>query len=811
VNHSVRAQELVNFVRTDLPALPDPVFEPLIGMDGEDPVVFGGWLGDDSTRTWSEAAFVLRQGEWVRASGSVSSDVARPDAATAVAASSFFVIGGRLDGTWSTEANEITWSEDMASQRKLPDLPQRLRRPSATMDGQTLTVAGFVDSLASGVEVHLFKFEVGAETEQWDSIEPITLEEEGALTLAFQDGGLNLTVSALDRSQTSLYRHTALHGWSQRNSPPTQIDVRGAMVVGQAHVAYLSPTPPEELGIWSYSVITDTWVELGRLSVGTHGMAAVPVGSSLLISGSSAPGEQTSLARTEFEVGKRHFYWLDFLMVALYLAGMIMIGFYFSKRETGTEDFFVGGRKMPWWAVGFSLYATGTSAISFMAIPAKSYATDWLYLAQNAIGLVAIIPVALIIVPLIRRLSLTTTYEYLEMRFHVVIRLMGSILNMTYQLGARMSVVLFLPALALSAVTGIGVVTSIVFMGVIATLYTVLGGIKAVIWTDVVQVVVLLGGAFLCLVIIVTGIDGGLEGLMAVTTADNKFHMFDWRFDLTIPTVWLFLILATADTITWPRDQVMVQRVLSTKTAREAGFSVWTLAAIVIPGSVLFFSLGTALYGFYKVNPERLSPLLNLDATLPFFIAAELPAGVAGLIIAALFAASMSTLDSSMNSVSTLIVVDFYQRFKKGVTDAQSLKVAKWITVATGVFGTGFAILLTRFSLPSLWDTFIMLTGLLGGGFGGVYALGMFTRRTNWQGASVGIVASIIATLLVQAYTNIHVLLYVGVAVITCIVVGYLVSLLFPPQYDQLDGLTVFKEDNGGSGGVRYFREAESR
>jgi SSS family transporter len=451
---------------------------------------------------------------------------------------------------------------------------------------------------------------------------------------------------------------------------------------------------------------------------------------------------------------------------------------------------------MPWWAVGFSLYATGTSAISFMAIPAKSYATNWLYLAENAVGLLAIIPVALIIVPLIRRLNITSTYEYLEMRFHVVIRLMGSVLAIIYQLGARMSVVLFLPALALSAVTGIGVVTSILFMGLIATVYTVLGGIKAVIWTDVVQVVVLLGGALLCLVIIILNVDGGVGGLLEVAAADQKMHMFDWRFDLTIPTVWLFLILATANNLTWPRDQVMVQRVLSTKSAKEAGWSVWTLALIVIPGSVLFFSLGTALYGFYKINPERLSPLLNLDATFPFFIAAELPAGVAGLIIAALFAASMSTLDSSMNSVATIIVVDFYKRFKKSVSDEAALRVAKIITIATGVFGTLFALVLSRYSLPSLWDTFIMLTGLLGGGFGGVYALGMFTRRANWQGALVGIVCSILVTLAFKQYTNIHVLMYGGVAIFSCIIIGYLVSLLFPIQEGHLEGLTVFAKDN---------------
>jgi Na+/proline symporter len=149
-----------------------------------------------------------------------------------------------------------------------------------------------------------------------------------------------------------------------------------------------------------------------------------------------------------------------------------------------------------------------------------------------------------------------------------------------------------------------------------------------------------------------------------------------------------------------------------------------------------------------------------------------------------------------MNSVATIIVVDFYKRFKKKVTDEASLRLAKWITVATGVFGTGFAIILSNYSLPSLWDTFIALTGLLGGGFGGVYALGMFTRRATWHGALVGIVSSIGITLAVQAYTPIHVLLYTGVAITSCIVIGYLVSLFFPIQDTKLEGLTVYLKDN---------------
>ncbi len=791
----VTAQDLVHVEAPDFPALPVSVHEPLLGVIDNHLVVLGGWAIPGDSASWSNTVFILNEDSesWVPISAGVES--ALPDAASIVAGDALVLVGGRTNGAWSRSTTILTGASPNTTATRLPDTPIVLERPSGMAVGKIVTVVGFVADNPG--EVRLYRIDAVAPDAGWTLVETVTVDSRGELLLAQQNEGVFVFVNPDDGSELEVHRHTEVEGWMDRSG--STVDPIAAITMGQAHIGLLAPGMDNAgtagLRVLAYSTITDEWADAGHWANSSDEFSAVANGASIIVARSSFVNGALNVTRASFEVGKRPFFWLDYFMVGAYLTAMIIIGFYFSRRENGTEDFFVGGRKMPWWAVGFSLYATGTSAISFMAIPAKAYATDWLYLAQNAIGTIAIIPVALVIVPLIRRLAITSTYEYLEMRFHVIIRLMGSVLAIVYQLGARMSVVLFLPALALSAVTGVGVVTSILFMGLIATLYTVLGGIKAVIWTDVVQVVVLLGGAMLCLGIIIFGVDGGVSSLLSVASADAKMNMFDWRLDLTIPTVWLFLILATTDTITWPRDQVMVQRVLSTKSAKEAGFSVWTLALIVIPGSVLFFSLGTALYGFYKINPEKLSPLLNLDATFPFFIAAELPAGVAGLIIAALFAASMSTLDSSMNSVSTIIVVDFYKRFKKKVEDETALRLAKWITVVTGVFGTLFALVLSRYSLPSLWDTFIMLTGLLGGGFGGVYALGMFTRRSNWQGALVGIVSSIFVTLAVRQYTDIHVLLYAGVAIITCITVGYLVSLFFPRPEGHLTGLTVYKQD----------------
>ena len=200
-------------------------------------------------------------------------------------------------------------------------------------------------------------------------------------------------------------------------------------------------------------------------------------------------------------------------------------------------------------------------------------------------------------------------------------------------------------------------------MGGFTIAYTALGGMKAVIWTDFVQLFVKMGGAVFAIGFIVYRLRGGFSEFLSVAHAADKTRLFDFSFDLTKATVWGFVFLVLFDVVlTFPKDQVLMQRVLSTKSGRDAGRSVWMLAAIIMPGSFLFFSIGTALFVFYRANPERMNPLLTIDATFPLFIAAELPMGVTGLIIAGILAAAMATLSSIMNSVATLASVDFYEK-----------------------------------------------------------------------------------------------------------------------------------------------------
>jgi SSS family solute:Na+ symporter len=586
-------------------------------------------------------------------------------------------------------------------------------------------------------------------------------------------------------------RHDA-NGWSERSPPPAGL-LPQLNAGGQAHILALSSDANGLVQFLTYHTITDSWAELGAAQLPAPMTGARAVLNGFIVD--TRAGDGTSgHTLLSVQLTKRLLKWIDWVIILLYLVVTAAIGFYCytRQRKTSNADFFLGGRAIPWWAAGVSLYATGTSAISYIATPAKSFAENWQYLAANVVGLIGTVFVAIWIVPLIRRLNLMSVYHYLEMRFHPKIRMLASAIAIVLQLGGRMSIVLFLPSLAMAAVTGINVVYSVLIMGVVTIIYTVMGGMRAVIWTDFIQVVVMLGGAFVAIGFIVVHVDGGAGEFFRIAAADEKFHTFDWSFDLTKATVWGFLIMAVLQALTYPQDQVMMQRVLATKSDKEAGWSVWTLAAIVIPGNLTFFAIGTALYVFYKQNPANLNPMLNVDSTFPQFIAAELPAGLTGLIIAGIFAASMSTLSSVMNSVATLVSVDFYERYAKNPTQQKSVRLAEIVTVLSGIIGIGTALLLALADIKSALDTSFVLIGLLGGGFAGCYALGMFTRRANWQGAFIGVGASLVITFTAWMFNAVHPYFYIVIAILTCIVVGYASSYMFPPPPQSLDGLTVY-------------------
>ena len=566
------------------------------------------------------------------------------------------------------------------------------------------------------------------------------------------------------------------------------LDEKGKVLPASVRPAFL----PRVL---SYDTIADRWSEAGSMPVGVVTTEAVKWQQQIVIpSGETQPGIRTprvqALSLDSASTGA-HFSTLDYAVLALYLALMVAVGIYFARRSSTTEDFFLAGRKIPWWAAGLSVFGTQLSAITFMAIPATSYGSDW----RRFVGSVMLLPVMLLVIycflPLFRRLDVTTAYEYLEARFSVAVRVLASAIFILFQLG-RMGIVLLLPAIALSAVTAMDTYLCIALMGILATIYTVLGGISAVIWTDVLQVFVLIGGALLCLIVTIQDV-GGWAVMIESAQAVDKFHIFDWRWSSSDMVAWVLMVgFLFTNLVPYTSDQTVIQRYLTTPDEKQAAKGLWLNLIITIPTGLLFYGLGTALYVYYTTHPLEQAMLpAATDQLVPWFVVTHLPSGVAGVVVAAIFAAAMSSLDSSMNSISAAVVNDFVGRFSTSGKRQNFLKLARRLTLVLGVIGTGAAMVLATFEIKYLFDFFQKVLGLFGGGLVGVFLLAVFTRRCNAIGALVGLLTGAAVTMAVAFGTDINFLLYAAIGSCSCFVVGYLVSLITGGQDRDLAGLTL--------------------
>ena len=767
-----RAENLVSVKSGMLPPVPARI-EHLVTIDGV-PVALGSggaWALSANRDAWSHLE--------ARAPATVL-------ASASDGRSAFVLMGAPPRGLVESVAR-LSLDGGTLVARELPALPMPLARALAAVRADTLYVAGFDAAGAA----HLIATVHSSPSPVWTELPAWPLTRAPMTSIAAQAHAVYLTFAGGPGRGDRMVRWRAGEGWSERDAVPGRLVAGFAAPIGQAHVLYgvVPDAKGEDARLMMFHTITGSWAAL----------AAADAAGSRTATGwenGAAWSDGTRVAFAQVESGKLMLAWLDWVVIVVYLVSMLGMGLYFYLREKrrSTADFFVGGRTIPFWAAGVSLYAANTSSISYIAIPAKAFETNWQYLTNNLIAVVGLMFVAVWIVPLLRRLDLMSVFSYLETRFHRVIRTLASALFMAVQIGSRMSVILFLPSLAIATITGIPMTWSILIMGVFTMVYTALGGMKAVVWTDIVQLVVKMGGIAFAIGFVVYMLDGGAGELLSIARAEQKMKLFDFSFDLTKATVWGFLFLVLFDVVlTFPKDQVLMQRVLSTANDRDAGRSIWTFAAIMIPGGFMFYFVGTALYAFYKTHPERMNPLLAIDATFPLFIAAELPMGVRGLIIAGILAAAMATLSSIMNSVATLASVDFYEKIVKNPDPKVSVRFAEAMTVVTGILGMGVALVLSRYDIHSLFDVSIELAGLLGGGFAGAYTLGMFTRRANWQGVCIGVACSITLTTLAWSMDLVHPYFYLAISILLTIVIGYAASWLFPaPDAKALEGLTIY-------------------
>ncbi|MCX7176220.1 MAG: sodium:solute symporter [Proteobacteria bacterium] len=683
----------------------------------------------------------------------------------------------------------------LPSEKTLPPLPLHFSKAKGAVLGGVLYLAG----VGTDGSTHWLSIDPKAPQPTWNTLVPWSTHTPGITSVVAQDSALYLTERQPEGKGDRFWRWTPAAGWNDKATLPGLVAEGAARAIGQAHILMLvrlnavGPTAASSQFI-TYHTITGSFSNQGpAFPEEARRGTAWRNGILWEHAGPETAGRNFSLS--EIEGNKLLLRPLDWVMIVVYLVAIAGIGVYCYWREEkqSTSEFFVGNRTIPFWAAAVSLYVTSTSSIGYIATTAKAFATNWQYLMGNLVNVFGLVFVAIWIVPMLRRLRLVSVFDYLEQRFHPSVRMMASAMCIVLHLGGRMSMILFLPSLAIATITGLDMVWSILIMGLVTIGYTALGGMRAVIWTDFLQLIVKVGGLVFAMIFIFYQLDGGFGEFIASAQAGDKMKMVDWSLDLTKPTVWTFVFLVVMEIVlTFPKDQVLMQRVFTTKSDKEAGQSVWLFAAIIFPGACLFYLIGTGLWVFYQTHPERMNPLLSIDATFPLFIAAELPAGVTGLMIAGIFAASMATCSSIMNSVATMVSVDFYERLAKNPTQVVSIRLAEFVTALAGLIGISLALLLSRYNVGSYLDVALEMYGLLGGGFGGAYTLGMFTRRANWQGVLIGMFASVLLTFACWWVNLVHPFIYLAIAVLTSIVFGYIGSLFFPaPTPESLKGLII--------------------
>lgn len=440
-------------------------------------------------------------------------------------------------------------------------------------------------------------------------------------------------------------------------------------------------------------------------------------------------------------------HWVDYVIVILSIVLAVGVGMYFARRQKSTDNYFAGGRNIPAWAIGMSIFATLISSVTFLAYPGAAYASNWILLVQGLMVPIVLVAMIGIIVPLFRRMIKLSTYEYFEQRFGYFARLYGSL---AFILGhfSKMGTVFYLVSLAMASFMGADIYVIIISLGIAITLLTLLGGIEAVIWMDVIQGFMLIGGGIICVCMLLFMPEGGPTSVITTAREFGKISFGPYDWDLTQLTFIVMVLNGIFYAIQkYGTDQTIVQRYLTAKDDKSAKKAAYIGVFLSVPIWTMFMFIGTGLYVYYHTTGAGLLPEgIKSDAVFPFFIATEIPVGITGLIIAALVAGAISSLDSDMNCLAAIGVQDFYARFKPKSTDKQRLRLGRILVAISGVAAVGVAMLYAYWGGEGVLGIVFELYAIFSAGIVGLFLLGLLSRRANKQGLYVGIVAAILFT-----------------------------------------------------------------
>ncbi|MCX6625634.1 MAG: sodium:solute symporter [Acidobacteria bacterium] len=439
--------------------------------------------------------------------------------------------------------------------------------------------------------------------------------------------------------------------------------------------------------------------------------------------------------------------WPDLVILLGYMAVMVSIGVRFSRKQTSTEAYFVAKRSIPSWAMGFSLVATLVTSVTFVAYPGSAYGKNWSLLVPGFMVVVVLILVGSVIIPFYREAVGMSVYEYFGKRFGRPVRLYASFAFALAHF-SKMGFIFYLLALTINSMTGWSLDVVIIGVAVATIFYTLIGGLEAVIWTDVLQGFVLWVGVIICLGYLLFLPPGGPSAVLSLAWRNHKFDLGSPAFDLSQPTLIVLVLYGFFWYLQrYTADQTVVQRYLVARTDRAAIKGVALGAGLCVPVWTLFMLIGTCTWSYYELTGEKLpAHITKADQVFPYFLAMHLPVGMAGLFMASLVGAAMSGLASDLNALSVVGVEDFYRSIKKNSTDRERLHMAKLIVAGCGLLCSLVAIVLahTGGSALSMWFS---ISAIASGGLAGLFLLAFLSARANRRGVHTGILMSALFTI----------------------------------------------------------------
>ena len=722
---------------------------------------------------------------------------------------------------------------------KLPDLPE-----GVTMGAAAASVSNeknFTVFVFTGSRVWSLAFEDGA-SGAWEEIKGFPGAARSQSVAAVQNGDQKerwlVVYGGFDAETKSPlgdgYGYSlARRVWKELSPLPKGVTTIGAGFVPSGHQHILmfggfgwegwvaraqngsQETDPARLG-WSrrvlaYNCVTDAWCDYGELAPGDKPRCGAAIGlrkgktpeayELVIAGGETAPKLRTAQVASAAFAKTKKFGASAWLVVGIYACFMVAMALYFILKKKDANDYFRGGGRIPWYVAGMSIFATMLSSITFIAIPTQAYLQDWRYFVM-AFFIIGMAPVAIYYyLPFFCRLGITSAYEYLERRFNLGVRLFGSAAFVVFMV-CRVAVVTLLPAIALNAVTGVSIDACILICGVLTMVYCSLGGLEAVIWSDFVQGIVLMGGAVAMLVLLIakTGTEGAHFATFWNVASDyGKNTMWDFRFILSQPVFWVVAVQGLISNLSsYTSDQCVIQRYIATPDENATKRSLWFNGCMSVFAQIVFYGIGMALFAFYHTHPEAMDVTMPKgDSVLPLFMATEMPPWLAGLVIAAVFAATISTLSANLSSASTAVVTDFIKRFRPSISGRAQIRCGQVCTYVVGLLGIFAALMLSHRESSALFDNFNKYIAMLTAGLTGLFFMGVFMSRIKGIAAVCGLVANYFVCFGCDLCDcnvfglRFHPFLLGGIGLVVCVAVSWLVSMVFREQGKDLTGLSL--------------------